>query len=274
MAENVIVDLYNAPSFKNPSPPYTLCNTVGCLPIPCNKNSPCRSNNPGSPPLLPGEERQIKVYLKSPSESDIAGIKTDTSLDYKVDYGFEAAFVYIVPVVNLEEIIKRQRANERADVIFSKSHSSGPIKIDAELIGAKYILANQPAVLSFKIKNIGSGTLQDSKIEETLIGPVLTRIPTGLSIRFPKGLVNNINDIKEKPENFECTELADEFRCYNTQDIEIFKDESRTSIRFKINPPLPQDVPLRSYTIVATAGYTYELRNSVKVTVNPFQNVG
>ena len=261
-ADNVIVDLYNAPSFKN-SLGGGSCNTIGCLPSECSKNDPCRTVG-SHPSILPGEQRQITFKLKSPSESDIAGIKTETSLDYKAEYDFQSALVYTVPVVNLDEIIKRQRANEKTTLEFSKSHSSGPLKIDVEMIGAPYILSGQNAVVSFKINNIGGGTVKDSKIERWAAGPNPSAVDRGLVIMLP-----NEFSVVEKPENFECAAN----RCYNTRPIDIFRDQTMTSMRFTISPPSLLDVPLKSYTITAFVGYVYEMRDSIKVTVNPFQNV-
>ncbi len=229
--------------------------------------------------ILPGEEKPVTYVLRTPTESDIKGIKTDTKLSFKTTYRFESYLNYLVPAVNMEEVINRQRSGDRTDISVTKSHSSGPVQIDMELQGSPYLITgvdslgsstvNPESVLVFKIRNVGSGNLVNSKI-----------LAGDLKIEFPSQFeVVRKDDIEN--EKFTCIRGTDKTICENNRivggqplgEIPLYKDESRSSIRFavKLNQPLYQ--PFQTYPITATVAYWYELRNSVDVTINPFQNV-
>jgi hypothetical protein len=178
---NVIVDLYNAPLFKNAQG--GLCNLYQqgikmCLP----ENNECTQNNVqnNACEILAGEEKMIIYNLMSPTEKEIVNIRTQEKLDFKVNYNFDGSLLYTVPVVNMEEIVNRQRQGEKTTVQISKAHGSGPLQIDAELFGSPYILSGYSATFLFKIKNLGSGVLTGkNEIAER-----------ALTIEFPAELVN------------------------------------------------------------------------------------
>jgi hypothetical protein len=239
---------------------------------------------------LPGEQSvpPVTFQLKAPTQAEIAGIKTDTELNIKTNYDFDGSFVYIIPVVNIEEIIRLQTEGKKLTIEESKMHSSGPVMIDAEFIGAKYILSStegsstppQKSIINFKITNTGKGSIKDSKIEISTVDfgtspdelanpPDNSATRKGIFIIFPEDL-----EVKEVPGNFECAQLGLGTRCRNKVTIQIFKDESRVSMRFGVVPKLlPVGTPFRSTTIKAFVWYNYELRNTVSITINPFQNV-
>ncbi len=266
------VDLFNAPTMRSVISPYPPCNfyAVGgtasqryCVPDQCGIER-------GGCPVLPGEEKPVNFEMKTPTESDIKNIKTQAKLDVKTTYNFGGALNYIVPAVNTEEIKKRQRAGEKTSLFTTKSHSSGPIMIDVELQGAPYILSNYEAVLLFKIKNRGSGTLVKSQINtdsmEIIFPPEFEVIPDKFSEKFscppnslPDGSTRCINDGGRLGRN----EGA----------IPIYRDESRSSLRFSVRLRDPLLEPFRSFQITSEVKYMYELRNSVDITINPFQNV-
>lgn len=230
-----------------------------CVPDQCGLPNGC--------PVLPGEEKPVNFQMKSPTETDIKGIKTQTKLDFKTTYEFEGVLTYIVPAVNSEEITKRQRAGEKTSLFTTKSYGSGPVQIDVELQGAPYMLNNFEAVMLFKIKNRGSGTLEGSQID-----------PDTMEIIFPPEFDVIPGKFSEK---FSCTLLPDgSTRCVNDGGklgpaegaIPIYRDESRSSLRFSVRLREPLLEPFRSYQITSRVGYYYELRNSVDLTINPFNN--
>ncbi|MBI4170819.1 MAG: hypothetical protein HY514_03930 [Candidatus Aenigmarchaeota archaeon] len=170
---NIVVDLFNAPGFRpedakdSSSPNYgKLCNSnIGvCRPsaesnVPCGNTGKC-----GIPSLLPGEERLIQYKLLAPSREQIANIRTQARLDFKVLYDFDSSMNFVIPAVNRDEIIRRQRAGQKIDMVFDKSFSSGPVRIDVEPLGVNYLLDNFETILLFNIKNVGSGTILKSEI--------------------------------------------------------------------------------------------------------------
>lgn len=209
--------------------------------------------------ILPGEEKPVNFVMMTPTEGDIKNIKTETKLNFKTTYNFDGSLSYIVPAVNTEEILKRQRSGDKTNLFTTKSHSSGPVQIDVELQGAPYILANYEAVLLFKIKNRGSGTLVKSQIDAS-----------AMRILFPPEFVVTPN------EKFTCAPSSGGTECTNSVAngvIPLYRDESRSSLRFSVKLREPLLEPFRSYPITADVKYFYELRNSVDLTINPFQNV-
>ena len=158
---NIRVDLFNAPGFKNPAG--ALCNSgIGvCRPegFECDSAGVCRL-----PILLPGEQRLVQYTLKAPSRQQIANIKTQARLDFKVIYDFDGTLNFVIPAVNKDEIIRRQREGQPISVVFDRSFSSGPVRIDVEPLGVKYLLARFETILLFSIRNVGSGTIVKSEI--------------------------------------------------------------------------------------------------------------
>ncbi|HLD39224.1 MAG TPA: hypothetical protein VJB05_02850 [archaeon] len=229
--------------------------------------------------ILPGEEKPITFTLMTPSSNDIKNIKTDTKLDFKATYEFDGSLNYIVSAISTDEIVKRQRSGDKANLFTTKSYGSGPVQIDVELQGAPYILSGsspistgQPeTVMFFTIKNRGSGTLVNSQIDSDQ-----------MQIIFPPELevVNG-----KYSEQFSCTDNGQNTVCKNTGSVDstgkkvsdgvipLYRDQSRSSLRFTVKLKQPLNEPFRSFQITSTVTYNYELRNSVAMTINPFQNV-
>lgn len=306
--ENVFVDMYNAPLFKNMQG--EICNLYQSVP-PC---PPSECGN-GECRILPGEEKPITFELLSPTEKEIVNIRTQEKLDFRAKYDFYGSLLYTVPVVNMDEIINRQRQGERTQVQISKAHGSGPIQIDVELFGAPYILSGYSATFLFKIQNRGSGVLTGKNeigvddfviqfpaelVNGRIIAPGEDQFDfyTGRPILYPSIPVTGFEvaeepkeekeepkteEIRETKKMFDCymavTEgMEDVIECVNKDVIQIYKDETRSSLRFQIPYVInlkdySQDQPFKSYEIRAFVDYTYELRNSVDVVINPFGNV-
>ncbi|MCX6815563.1 MAG: hypothetical protein NT120_01795 [Candidatus Aenigmarchaeota archaeon] len=307
-ARKVFIDLFNPSIFKC----VDKSTLVSTFHEQC-ESTDTRYTKAGEEDLLPGEQAQVKFNLRSPSQTEIGGIKQTTDLNYEISYDFLSSLSYVVPVVDMQEVINRQQSNEKTTVQISKSYSSGPLQVDVEMLGAPYILNNNNAVLLFTIKNVGSGTPKGSnittpqayrlsgqisdigdlfnKIANVLNGLDKTNYPSidslqlngepmvdqGLMIVFPPEFEliewpggSKVGGEKEDA-LFHCDTSTN--ICINKRDISIFRDASRVSMRFTIHPTMPADTPFRSYSILALLGYTYELRNSISMTVNPFQNV-
>ncbi|MBI4174446.1 MAG: hypothetical protein HY517_02275 [Candidatus Aenigmarchaeota archaeon] len=282
------VDLFNAPTmrdgFDRPCNFYAVSgytpNTIGIgTPVPVvgpsgqvaqNTDRFCLPDQcgPAGCVVLPGEEKPINFGMKTPTQEDIKNIKTQTRLDFKTTYNFDGSLNYIVPAVNADEITKRQRAGEKTNLFTTKSFGSGPVIVDVELQGAPYILDTYEAVMMFKIKNRGSGTLERSQIDSS-----------SLQILFPPEF--DVITAKSS-EKFVCSPdpLTGGTICVNNakkdnQDlgtIPLYRDESRSSLRFTVQLRQPMAEPFRSYPISAQVSYKYELRNSVDLTINPFNN--
>ncbi|MFA4820478.1 MAG: hypothetical protein WC613_06000, partial [Candidatus Aenigmatarchaeota archaeon] len=134
------------------------------------------------------------------------------------------------------------------------------------------ISTSQPeTVMFFTIKNRGSGTLVNSQIDSNQ-----------MQIVFPPELevVNG-----KYSEQFSCTDNGQNTVCKNTGSVDstgkkvsdgvipLYRDQSRSSLRFTVKLKQPLNEPFRSLQITSTVTYNYELRNSVDMTINPFQNV-
>ncbi|MBI2076098.1 MAG: hypothetical protein HYT72_02515 [Candidatus Aenigmarchaeota archaeon] len=290
-AENVIVDLFDAPLFKSPTEKddkgnLILCNdgTKPCKPDRCGVASPCT--------ILPGDQKQINFALKAPSKSELANLRSDIELSFSVRYAFTGSTLFKTVVVNLDEIKARQRAGNPISLDIPEFFGSGPMKIDAKLEGAPYILSPYGASITFTIKSLGDpsiGSLLNSKIPKTEVdanGKVTKEV---FKIIFPKELMNlhtktasiTETDIKDKldfpAEYFTCTEDSISIRCLNNykvdatgkyEEISLFKGES-TPLFFRIKETPAIREPFRSFDIKAELNYTYELRSSARITVMP-----
>ncbi|MBI5347211.1 MAG: hypothetical protein HZB66_01230 [Candidatus Aenigmarchaeota archaeon] len=184
IAQNVIVDLYDATTFKN-----TLKQRCNENPSENCRSNQCNNLNPYTPcKLLPTAEKPITFNLISPSEAEIANIRTNPVLSFKVYYDFYSSMLYDVVVVNPMDMIKRQKAGETMPLSQAVIYSSGPIKIDAEIQGEKYALGDDTmdTIIIFTVEDEGSGTLKDGAIA-----------PGKMKIEFPLGLANEqLNNIK------------------------------------------------------------------------------
>ena len=309
--KNVRIDMFNAPTIRNSGG--TLCNlyvasgytpcaiNVGtcvgaeppppnvqvtpsqqryCMPDQCGSGG---ANEPAACVILPGEEKPITFTLMTPSSADIKNIKTETKINFKATYEFDGSLNYIVSAISADEILKRQRSGDKATLFTTKSYGSGPVQIDVELQGAPYILSgnnpinpDQPeTVMFFTIQNRGSGTLVNSQIDS---GKMQIIFPPELEI------VNG-----KYSEQFLCTDITDingqRTLCTNTGNVDstgkkvsdgvipLYKDQSRSSLRFTVKLKQPLNEPFRSLQITSTVNYNYELRDYVDLTINPFQNV-
>jgi hypothetical protein len=174
-AKNVFLELYDAPVFKTSSGDVA-CNLAGaCQPDQCNKKGKCT--------ILPGEEKTLTIDMKSPSEAEIADVRTKPELAFSVNYDFSSSTLFDVVVVDPVEIFEMQKAGKSLPLKQSIIFSSGPVKVDGELRGEQYGLSKRSATLVFTVKDEGSGNLPAVKKGK-------------LKIKFPNGLVFDKDRIK------------------------------------------------------------------------------
>ncbi len=275
---NVRADLFNAPGFKNAAG--HLCNSGVnvCLPdVPpdCTNIRPCD--------LLPGEQRQIQYTLKAPSKVQIANIKTQTRLDFKVLYDFDSEMNFVIPAVNKEEVIRRQREGEKLDITFEKSFSAGPVRLDVQPLGVNYILDDLPTIMLFSVANVGSGNLMKSEIP--VFNPAVPITGSsrssqqGVQLTFsPELAVDQVpGDLITRMFGSPATSTDGIVYTNKNEKILMYRDKSQVSLRFPVKLRdftilRNNQIPFRSYEIKTKILYTYELRNYVDIIVNPFEN--
>ncbi len=134
--------------------------------------------------ILPGEQRQVQISLRAPSEQDIAGVKLETDLHFRVIYDFESSTIMQALIVNEAEILARQRQGQPVPLESNIIMGSGPVKVESNIIGVSYILAGQPqgGIIVMKVVNSGDKTKGDVKDGTISAG--------NLKIEFPAGLGN------------------------------------------------------------------------------------
>jgi len=253
--KNTVVQLYDASVFKNPRT-NQLCNVVGCQP-----------DSPLSPTLQAGETKSIVFSLKAPTTAEIANIITRATLSWLVRYDYTAKTNYDILLVSEQEILRLQQLGQTLSAPVQNIQGAGPVKIDVTMPITFAMVATPGAgsttspdiVVSFKLRNAGSGFLKDNKIRGS-----------EFTIEFP-----NIGLVVDRPSQFDaCSSTAQgSIVCTSSAqgDIEFFKKET-IPLQFKIRPyPLPYDVPHRTFTVKATVDYTYELRGSVTLEIKPPQ---
>ena len=263
-AESVMTRLYDAPTFKSADPPYERCNAgIVCRPNDGEAQS-CATDDACE--LLPGEERLVSYRLLSPTNEEIANIRAQPRLSFDVTYYTNSSLSFTFPVVTFDEVIKRQRAGESVDLALVASHGSGPLQIDASIVGEHYGLAEYPVTVIFTLKDVGGGSVYGSTIDYS---PVSQRL-RGMRIKIPKDftVVSYPEDIFSWYNEGDYTVYVNERKA-----ISMLLDQSQLSMRFEIQLDDPEKAnPYRHFTILADAGYVYELRGSLDVTINPFGN--
>ena len=304
-AARAYVDLFNAPTMKNGDtndPNYgKYCNDYS------GGNRICNPSDCGLAgcDILAREQKPISFSLRTPSENEIKSIKTDVKLNFKVGYKFAGSLNMLLPAVNMDEIIKRQRAGEKTDLAITKSYGSGPIQIDAEIQGAQYILSNvntgssistsnPESVILFTVNDRGSGDLVSSEIKSG-----------AMTIIFSPDLKVSPQTNNNQQDNSCSGGFAanDKFCCYvsqggsyvttgagsaipdsstvcvnnrgtvETSRIPLYLKQSRSSLRFAVTTREQLREPFRTYQITSGVDYDYEIRGAADVSVNPFQNV-
>ncbi|MEM5826276.1 MAG: hypothetical protein QXM64_02710 [Candidatus Aenigmatarchaeota archaeon] len=205
----------------------------------CTNAMPCS--------LLPLDQKIIEFQLKAPEREEIASVEITPKVSFKVSFSMEARTLYGVVVVNLEELTKYQQAGKTLEVSRNKILSSGPMKIDIELLNADAVIAGKTGKLKFVIKNSGTGYLVDNVIKKG-----------SLTIDMSNFEVEH--DMKDL---FSCSGGI----CSNTDDIKIIGKESAPML-FTIKAP--SNIELwKTFTIVTKMNYTYELRGNKDIKVIP-----
>ncbi|MBI4896677.1 MAG: hypothetical protein HY832_03985 [Candidatus Aenigmarchaeota archaeon] len=287
--KNMVVQMYDAPTFK--SLDGKTCNSN--IPLACKpeKDDPDKSYHTCSGiegnrcEINPDEQKLLTYKIMTPTDDEVVHVKSDVELKFLASYQFNSKLNLILPIVNYDEMVRRQREGTSDTVQLVKSHGAGPIQIDVDLMGENYILADQPSIISVTLRDVGSGSLvegidpknTDTSPDTTSI-PALPKRKIKLEINFPEQI-----GIVEKPDGFDLAYTDTTNNANNpgttaisTADIDFFKGKTQQSINFKIK--LKDDVktnfqtlhiPFRSYAITAQADYFYEIRNSIKVTIQP-----
>ncbi len=203
--------------------------------------------------ILPGEQKQIEINLISPSESDIAGVRHETDLQFRVMYEFEGSTDIEVLIVNEAEARSRRLQEQPIKVESRNIISSGPIQVEVKIEEPSYIAAGKQraGTFFFRIVNKGNVLKGDLKNGRILVGK--------FKIEFPEGI-----GIIRCPEEF----VQEGLTCTNKEDILLFRGES-DPIRVDIINSPQIEAPFRTHTVNANVKYTYELRDSAHVTVVP-----
>ena len=168
-ATSVNVDLFNPSSFK----PDSTTKSFG--------------------KILPGEQEQAELKLTAPTEADIAGVRLETDMHFRVTYDFESSTIMEALVVDEKEILTRQRQGQSVSLERNNIIGSGPIQIEGEMKGTPYILANQPdknqvvGIFIIKVVNRGDRTKGDLVGGEISTGNLRIEFPSGIgSVKCPE----------------------------------------------------------------------------------------
>ena len=261
--KNLFVDLFDATVFKASKNPGDFCNIAPnkCLPNDCSKNNKCT--------MSMGSTKQVRFDIWSPSSKEIAKVYTKGTLNYLLRYDYNGSTNYEILVVNYDEILRRQQEAKALSASLQDTRGGGPIKIDVEL-RTPYVVAGSPknpdksqtAYFVFKLRNAGAGSLSSCTNKDGK--SINNAICMGkFKIKFPDGL----GHVSEHDPVFSCSGGV----CTNSEDvIQLFRGETQP-FTFKIEDVnnLPGGVPYRSFFINADVQYSYELRGSVQLNVNP-----
>lgn len=229
---------------------------------PCQPRGECSKERPCS--ILPQGQEQIEFRIKAPSTKDIVGLKTETTIYFRVQYEFKGSTFFENVVVNMDEALARQRAGQPVSISKSSVIGSGPMQIEAESQGAQFIFAGRNGAVTFRIVSRGDsskGGILNSKIERH-----------ALTIHFPAGLGTVAapdSDATGAPK-FSCVPDGDSIVCTNSEELNLYKGAS-IPYAFRFIKVSEIAEPFRTFPITAVILYEYEIRDSVKITVQPEQ---
>ena len=209
--------------------------------------------------IFPRGSKYVKYELMAPTREEIGNIKHVCDIKFYVDYDFSGNTLYDIVTINPEEIEKMQQAGKKVTLHVMKGLGSGPIKLDAQVLGVKEgVIGGQEVPFEFIIANKGSGILKDNKMRAGQ-----------LHILFPQSMVGSCSNIdtENSAGSFSCGASGADCECTNSEDIEIFKDKS-SPIIFRVTTTIPEKY--QTHTVRAKFDYTYELRDSHKIEVRPY----
>ncbi len=247
---NMFVELFDPFIFKDKqyntycSDSKNICRSDECYPT-----APCT--------ILPLGVQPIRFELKSPSNDEIAGIKTAGELQFRVFYDFNSSYNYQVLVVHMDEILKMQVANKKIDKTLASSRSGGPVQIYAEMRGRDFMVEDSDAAIIFTIKDTGStGSLKNSAIANG-----------SFVVIFPINVVVNASNLGDNLKStINCFAKGNEIWCNNTKEIKLYDGESSPLI-FNIKSVKGSGGSMATYLIKARVAYTYEIRDKAEITV-------
>jgi hypothetical protein len=187
IAKNVFIDMFDVGLFKgvkydsvkqkdDPEPCYI--HPDYCFPNVCSKVSKC--------PMPIGSTKEMEFMLRSPNINEIAGIRTPTSLRFKVSYDYSGSSSYEVLVVDYNEIVRRQRSGEQLSTALNDIRGSGPIAITVTE-RVPFVTTGTDTAINFRLVDRGNGEPKNSTIEK---GKLVIEFPSG-----PKGLVSDLSHL-------------------------------------------------------------------------------
>ncbi len=209
--------------------------------------------------IFPRGSKYVKFELMAPTREEIGNIKHICDVKFYVDYDFSGNTLYDIVTINPEEIEQMQQAGKKVTLHVMKGLGSGPIKLDAQVLGVgEGVIGGQEIPFEFIVSNRGKGILKDNIISSR-----------DVHIFFPKDMVGSCNNIdtENSAGSFSCGSSGADCECTNQESIEIFKGES-SPIIFRVTTTIPEKQ--RTHTVRANFDYTYELRDSHKIEVRPY----
>ena len=205
----------------------------------CSESSPCS--------LMPLDQKIISFNLTAPKKEEIGNVEINPKVSFRVLYTLEGSTYYDVIGINLDELAKYQQAGKSLSLTRNKVITSGPIKIDAELINAEAVISGKTGKLRFVIKNTGTGSLLNNEIGKN-----------DLKIDFAGLEVSH-----DMEDVFSCSSSV----CTNKEEIKLIGKES-PPLLFTIK--MPSNIEIwKTFTINAKINYTYEARGSKEISVIP-----
>lgn len=248
----VNIQLFDAFIFKDASGQQT-CNALpgGCKPVGelCTMEQSCI--------FSAFDTKQLQWTLRAPTRAEIANIATQGTLSYRLLYTYNSSTNFDVLVVTENEILRLQQEGQTLSLPLQESRSGGPIALEFSQ-PVQFALPGGTVFTTVKVLNAGSGSLLNSTIAAG-----------ALTVEIPAALVG-YGEVKPPEEYFNpCLPQLDKLICTNKKPIQLIKKES-IPLLFEIRNVVPDlAVPHRTFTLSATVSYTYEIRSSLTLTIQP-----
>ena len=200
--------------------------------------------------FAPSETKLVEWNFQAPSADDIAHLRLNCPIKFKVNYPYQARSQIDVVVIDEDRLRDLQRAGEDVIHIPTLSMGRGPIKIYFDFGNTLPVRENSNLSVYVKVKNEGVGSFGE--------------IPT-------EGKTLNIHTDC----NLIISCLDDYFACTGTLCVNILKpipliNKETFEIRCLLQVPPGMDIEMeKTFYIYAELDYDYDVLGEVNVGVNP-----
>jgi hypothetical protein len=208
-----------------------------------------KTGNFGGEPFVPGQIEFVEWTFTTPSSQDIGYLSTKCPVRFKVSYGYKSTSEIEVVAITESRYMELQQSGEFTTITPTLTVGRGPVKIYMELGATLPIKAGSSLPVYITVEDKGTG--------------LLPKIEAG------KLEIVDLSYLGDTSKNGDCNRLTCSGGiCYNNQEILMI---GRKSSPLRCTFTVPSVTLEKTFFILASLEYTYDLINQVDVEVKPLQ---